>query len=160
MWGWPGMIRGVGPRPPETAPDRRRPAAPAMQPILVESARREQRVKHGGGLQPRDPGEYDIPVTPPPEGLLALADTLARLAAVDAEADRIVEPHSVAGRSIDEAADPWVFRGRRPTGRGPTHGRGRAANWEARATRRNGETPRGPASHCLVGPTRRSAWPT
>jgi len=42
-------------------------AAQAMRRILVESARRKQRVKHGGELQRLDLEEHDIPVTPPPE---------------------------------------------------------------------------------------------
>ena len=80
-------------------------AAQAMRRILVESARRKQRIKHGGGLQRQDLEEYDVPVTPPPEELLALDEALARLAAEDADAVRIVDLHFFAGLSIDEAAD-------------------------------------------------------
>src|SRR6266567_9104878 len=40
-------------------------AAEAMRRILVESARRKQRIKHGGALQRLDLEEYDVPVTPP-----------------------------------------------------------------------------------------------
>ena len=80
-------------------------AAQAMRRILVESARRKQRVKHGGQLQQVDLEECDIPVTPPPEELLALDGALARLASDDAEAARIVDLHFFSGLSIDEAAD-------------------------------------------------------
>jgi RNA polymerase sigma factor (TIGR02999 family) len=80
-------------------------AAQAMRRILVESARRKQYVKRGGDMQQVDLEEYDVPVTPPPEELLALDDALARLAAQDAEAARIVDLHFFAGLSIDEAAD-------------------------------------------------------
>jgi RNA polymerase sigma factor (TIGR02999 family) len=80
-------------------------AAQAMRRILVESARRKQRVKHGGELQRLDLEEHDVPVTPPPEELLALDDALARLAAEDTDAARIVDLHFFAGLSIDEAAD-------------------------------------------------------
>ena len=80
-------------------------AAQAMRRILVESARRKQRVKHGGELERVELEEYDFPVTPPPEELLALDEALARLAAEDADAVRIVDLHFFAGLSIDEAAD-------------------------------------------------------
>src|SRR5881296_3642199 len=80
-------------------------AAEAMRRILVENARRKQRVKHGGELQRVDMEELDVPVTPPPEELLALEEALTRLAAEDAEAARIVDLHFFAGLSIDEVAD-------------------------------------------------------
>jgi RNA polymerase sigma factor (TIGR02999 family) len=80
-------------------------AAQAMRRILVESARRKQRAKHGGELQRLDLEEHDIPVTPPPEELLALDEALARLAAEDADAARVVDLHFFAGLSIDEAAE-------------------------------------------------------
>jgi RNA polymerase sigma factor (TIGR02999 family) len=80
-------------------------AAQAMRRILIESARRKQRIKHGGELQRQDLEEFDVPVTPPPEELLALDEALARLAAEDADAARIVDLHFFAGLSIDEAAD-------------------------------------------------------
>jgi RNA polymerase sigma factor (TIGR02999 family) len=80
-------------------------AARAMRRILVKSARRKQRLKHGGELQRLDLEDYDVPVTPPPEELLALDEALARLAAEDAEAARVVDLHFFAGLSIDEAAD-------------------------------------------------------
>jgi RNA polymerase sigma factor (TIGR02999 family) len=80
-------------------------AAEAMRRILVESARRKQRRKHGGDMQRHNLEEHDLPVTSPPEELLALDEALARLAAEDAEAARIVELHFFTGLSIDEAAD-------------------------------------------------------
>jgi RNA polymerase sigma factor (TIGR02999 family) len=80
-------------------------AAQAMRRILVESARRKQRVKHGGELKRLDVEAHDVPVTPPPEELLALDESLSRLAAEDADAARIVDLHFFAGLSIDEAAE-------------------------------------------------------
>jgi RNA polymerase sigma factor (TIGR02999 family) len=80
-------------------------AAEAMRRILVESARRKQRVKHGGELQRLDLEEHDVPVATPPEELLALDEALARLAADDADAARVVDLHFFAGLSIDEAAE-------------------------------------------------------
>jgi RNA polymerase sigma factor (TIGR02999 family) len=80
-------------------------AAEAMRRILVESARRKQRIKHGGELERLDVEEYDVPVDAPPEELLALDEALPRLAAEDADAARIVDLHFFAGLSIDEAAE-------------------------------------------------------
>jgi RNA polymerase sigma factor (TIGR02999 family) len=80
-------------------------AAQAMRRILVENARRKQRLKHGGELERVDLEDFDIPVTPPPDELLALDEALARLAADDADAARIVDLHFFAGLSIDEAAE-------------------------------------------------------
>jgi RNA polymerase sigma factor (TIGR02999 family) len=80
-------------------------AAAAMRRILVESARRKQRLKHGGEPQRQDLEDFDVPVTPLPEELLALDEALARLAAEDAEAARIVDLHFFVGLSIDEVAE-------------------------------------------------------
>jgi RNA polymerase sigma factor (TIGR02999 family) len=80
-------------------------AAEAMRRILVESARRKQRIKHGGQLERLDVEEHDVPVNAPPEELLALDEALPRLAADDADAARIVDLHFFAGLSIDEAAE-------------------------------------------------------
>jgi RNA polymerase sigma factor (TIGR02999 family) len=80
-------------------------AAQAMRRILVESARRKQSAKHGGAGQRLDLEEHDVPVTPPPEELLALDEALVRLAAEDADAARVVDLHFFAGLSIEEAAD-------------------------------------------------------
>src|SRR5262249_58742636 len=81
------------------------PAARAAGRTRVESARRKERLKHGGEMQRVDLEEHDVPVTPPPEELLALDEVLARLAAEDAEAARIVDLHFFAGLSIEEAAE-------------------------------------------------------
>ena len=80
-------------------------AAEAMRRILVESARRKGRVKHGGGLPRVDLDEQDVPVRPPPEEILALDEALTRLAAEDADAARVVDLHFFAGLSIEEAAE-------------------------------------------------------
>src|SRR5215510_12616459 len=56
-------------------------AAEAMRRILVESARRKSRVKHGGELQRVDLDALDVPVRPASEEILALDEALTRLAA-------------------------------------------------------------------------------
>jgi RNA polymerase sigma factor (TIGR02999 family) len=79
-------------------------AAEAMRRILVESARRKARVKHGGN-RPRVPLEdQDVPVRPPPEEILALDEALTRLTEEDAAAAQVVQLHFFAGLSIEEAA--------------------------------------------------------
>jgi RNA polymerase sigma factor (TIGR02999 family) len=80
-------------------------AAEAMRRILVESARRKGRVKHGGGLQRVDLDDQDVPVRPPPEEIVALDEALTRLAAEDAEAARVVQLHFFAGLSLEQAAE-------------------------------------------------------
>ena len=80
-------------------------AAQAMRRILIESARRKQRIKHGGGLQRQDLEEYDVPVTPPPEELLALDEALARLATADPRRAELVRLRYFAGLTLEQAAE-------------------------------------------------------
>jgi RNA polymerase sigma factor (TIGR02999 family) len=80
-------------------------AAEAMRRILVESARRKARRKHGGDLQRVDLDEQDVPVRPPPEEVLALDQALTRLAAEDPAAAEVVHLHFFAGLSIEQAAE-------------------------------------------------------
>jgi RNA polymerase sigma factor (TIGR02999 family) len=79
--------------------------AEAMRCILVESARRKQRVKHGGGRR-RVPLQQDAVAALPAEGedLLALDGALTRLAAEDPEAAAVVQLRYFAGLSVEEAA--------------------------------------------------------
>jgi RNA polymerase sigma factor (TIGR02999 family) len=79
-------------------------ASEAMRRILVESARRKSRVKHGGELQRVDLDAQDVPTRVPPEEILALDEALTRLAAQDADAARVVDLHFFAGLSIEDAA--------------------------------------------------------
>src|SRR5262249_13760917 len=79
-------------------------AAEAMRRILVESARRKNRVKHGGGHEPADLEDHALPVRPPPEELLALDDALTRLKEEDATAAQVVQLRFFAGLSMEEIA--------------------------------------------------------
>jgi RNA polymerase sigma factor (TIGR02999 family) len=54
-------------------------AAEAMRRILVENARRKQRLRHGGGLQRVDLDDLDCVAGQPPEDLLTLDEALAKL---------------------------------------------------------------------------------
>jgi len=78
-------------------------AAEAMRRILVESARRKQGVKHGGGLR-RVPLQEFHRVAESPQDLLDLDDALTRLAAEEPMTARLVQLRFFAGLSIPEAA--------------------------------------------------------
>ena len=80
-------------------------AAEAMRRILVEGARRKKRGKHGGDRQRVDLEEYDVPVRPPPDEILALDESLTRLAGEDLAAAQVVQLHFFAGLSIEEVAE-------------------------------------------------------
>jgi RNA polymerase sigma factor (TIGR02999 family) len=80
-------------------------AAEAMRRILVESARRKRRLKHGGG-QGRVDLEGVVSLVPdgPAEELLALDRALGELAAVAPERAAIVQLRYFAGLSWEEIA--------------------------------------------------------
>ncbi len=80
-------------------------AAVAMRRILVESARRKSRVKHGGEFQRVELDDHDIPIESPPEEILALDEALTRLEGEDADAASVVRMHFFAGLSIEDAAE-------------------------------------------------------
>jgi len=70
-------------------------AAEAMRRILVENARRKQRLKHGGAFRRADLADHPAPS--PDEKLLALDEALTQLGAEDPLAARVVELHHFAG---------------------------------------------------------------
>jgi RNA polymerase sigma factor (TIGR02999 family) len=78
-------------------------AAEAMRRILVEAARRKQRLKHDGGrMREHEEGELAGPQRP--ERLLALDEALERLAAASPQAAALVKLRYFAGFSNAEAA--------------------------------------------------------
>jgi len=79
-------------------------AAEAMRRILVESARRKGREKHGGRLNRNEfvAGAIASPV--PSEELLAIHDALGRLEATNPEAAQLVKMRYLAGFTIPETA--------------------------------------------------------
>jgi len=80
-------------------------AAEAMRRILVDSARRKSRVKHGGGLERRDLGAAEEVAEPEVrEDLLALDEALTRFAAAYPQAAQLVQLRYFAGLPIPEAA--------------------------------------------------------
>ena len=82
-------------------------AASAMRRILVENARRKQRLRHGGGRgRQRQELRPDLVAAPEPdETLLALDSALARLASQDPMKARLVELRYFAGLTGDQAAE-------------------------------------------------------
>jgi RNA polymerase sigma factor (TIGR02999 family) len=78
-------------------------AAEAMRRILVEGARRKQRLKHGGGRD-REHAEIDMAAPERPERLLALDEALDRLTAANGQAAELVKLRHFVGCSNAEAA--------------------------------------------------------
>ena len=79
-------------------------AAEAMRRILVEAARRKQRVRHGGGRKRLSLADLDLIVEPPDEDLLALSEALDGLATVNPRAAELVKLRYFAGLTGQEAA--------------------------------------------------------
>lgn len=79
-------------------------AAEAMRRILVENARRKGRQRHGGSRQRVDLLECDAAINTPPDEVLAIDESLAKLAAEDPPAAQLVKLRYFAGLSVEEAA--------------------------------------------------------
>jgi RNA polymerase sigma factor (TIGR02999 family) len=95
-------------------------ASEAMRRILIENARRKQRVKHGGGLERVDLEAVDVACAMPPEELLALDEALIELERVDPTGAKIVQlrffggltPPQIAqtlGLSLATVGRSWAF---------------------------------------------------
>lgn len=78
-------------------------AAEAMRRILVETARRKRRPKHGGDRQ-RVELEDALSVAEPHQDLLALDDAVSRLAVTEPAKAELVKLRYFAGLSLAEAA--------------------------------------------------------
>ena len=112
-------------------------AAEAMRRILVESARRKKRLKHGGELQRVELDCVEIALPLPDDELLALDEALDRLAALDARAAEVVKLCFFVGLTEEQAAKElgislataerlwsfaraWLFREMQQQRAGPT----------------------------------------
>ena len=80
-------------------------AAEAMRRILIESARRKKRVKHGGDRQRVDLLDHDLAVDDAPDELLALDTALTKLASEDAMAAQLVKLRVFTGLSLEQVAE-------------------------------------------------------
>lgn len=79
-------------------------AAEAMRRILIDNARRKNRIKHGGEHQRQALEVEQLVVLPEAQELLDLDDALTRLAAEDADAANVVKLHFYAGLTLEEIA--------------------------------------------------------
>jgi RNA polymerase sigma factor (TIGR02999 family) len=79
-------------------------AAEAMRRILVENARRKQRVKHGGEMQRADLAALDVAIITHDEHLLAVDEALDKLAARDPLGAQLIKLRFFTGLSNLDAA--------------------------------------------------------
>jgi RNA polymerase sigma factor (TIGR02999 family) len=80
-------------------------AAEAMRRILVEAARRKQRLKHGGGHRRVDLDSGCLVAGPPDVDILALDTALDKLAAQDPQKAQVVKLRFFAGLTMPEVAE-------------------------------------------------------
>jgi RNA polymerase sigma factor (TIGR02999 family) len=80
-------------------------AAEAMRRILIESARRQRAIKHGGGRARQDLDADLLTAAEPREDLLALDEALNKLAAINRPAADLVQLRYFAGLTLPDAAE-------------------------------------------------------
>ncbi len=82
-------------------------AAEAMRRILIDAARRRHARKHGGGLERVDVADPAVEIAAPgrDEELLAVHESLDRLAAEDPRKAELVKLRYFAGMTLEQAAD-------------------------------------------------------
>ncbi len=81
-------------------------AAEAMRRILIESARRRNAEKRGGGLSRSELSDDDAVLDPDDfETLLSLDEALTKLAAEDPDLAKLVELRYFTGLTIDQTAE-------------------------------------------------------
>jgi RNA polymerase sigma factor (TIGR02999 family) len=80
-------------------------AARAMRDVLVERARRNGRLKRGGGRRRVDLEGLALPAEAPPDDLLALDECLDELGRWDERAHRVVMLRFFAGLTLEQVAD-------------------------------------------------------
>jgi RNA polymerase sigma factor (TIGR02999 family) len=79
-------------------------AAEAMRRILVEKARRKQRLRHGGDRRRLDLDKLDVMQVETAEDVLDLDEALERLAGEEATAGEVVKLRYFAGLTIEQTA--------------------------------------------------------
>ena len=80
-------------------------AAEAMRRILIENARKKQRLKHGAERERLDLDEVEAVAEAPADDLVALDDALSRLESLKPAKAEIVKLRYFAGMSVEEAAN-------------------------------------------------------
>jgi RNA polymerase sigma factor (TIGR02999 family) len=79
-------------------------AAEAMRRVLVESARRKSARKRGGRLSRHDLSDFEACESITPDNILAVDESLERLAAADEQAAALVKLRYFGGLTINETA--------------------------------------------------------
>ena len=79
-------------------------AAESMRRILVESARRKKRIKHGGDLNRVGLDDVELATEEPCEDLVALDEALRKLEAADPRKAELVKLRFFAGLTMPEIA--------------------------------------------------------
>lgn len=79
-------------------------AAESMRRILVDNARRKQRIRHGGGMERVDVEAVNLPIAQNDEKCLRVNDYLEQLAVEDPDKAEIVKMRVFAGMSVGEIA--------------------------------------------------------
>ena len=79
-------------------------AAEAMRRILVDKARRKQRIKHGGGQQKVSLTDDDHAIIEPSDDLIELDEALAKLSERDKTKADLVKLRYFAGLTLEQAA--------------------------------------------------------
>jgi RNA polymerase sigma factor (TIGR02999 family) len=79
-------------------------AAEAMRRILVENARRKQRIRHGGGMERVDVASLDLPIAAQDEKCLQVNEYLDQLAKEDPQKVEVVKLRIFAGLKVSEIA--------------------------------------------------------
>jgi RNA polymerase sigma factor (TIGR02999 family) len=80
-------------------------AAEAMRRILVEKARRKQRIKHGGEHHRVELDDERLVCSVPSDQLIALDEALLRFGEEEPEKARLVKLRFFAGLSLEETAE-------------------------------------------------------
>ena len=99
-------IRLVGPNAPSWSSRAHffAAAAEAMRRILIENARRKQRLKRGADRRKVDLDDIDIAIEGPSIDLIALDEALSKLAKEDPSAADLVKMRFFAGLTLDQVA--------------------------------------------------------
>jgi len=79
-------------------------AAEAMRRILIENARRKQRLKHGADRRKVELDDVDIAIEGPSIDLIALDEALSKLAQEDSAAAELVKMRFFAGLTLEQVA--------------------------------------------------------
>ena len=79
-------------------------AAEAMRRILIDNARRKQRLKRGGGQQKVHLNDAELAIEGPSDDLIALDEALVKLASIDKVKADLVKLRYFAGLTLKQAA--------------------------------------------------------